>query len=87
MKELMGAILSQNHRRRQGVAQGARAPTIEIPPTTKVCQKSLVSSFSVSFSILAYNSTRVQQYLKIILTTMEAQRTLLLQFLPTNLNV
>ena len=36
MKELNGAILSQNHRRRQGVAQGARAPSIEMPAMTKI---------------------------------------------------
>ena len=61
MKELKGMILSQNHRRSQGVAQGARAPSIEMLPMTKIYQKNLVSSFSVSFSIFAYNSTRVQQ--------------------------
>ena len=36
MKELKGAILSQNHWRSKGVAQGARAPLIEMPPMTKV---------------------------------------------------
>ena len=36
MKELKGAILSQNHRRSQGVAQGARAPSIGMPPNTKI---------------------------------------------------
>ena len=62
MKEhIRGAILSQNHWRSQEVAEGARAPSIKMPPMTKICQKSLVSSFSVSFSIFAYNSTRVQQ--------------------------
>ena len=61
MKELMGTILFQNHRRNQGVAQGARAPLTEMPPMTKIWQKSLVSSFSVSFSIVADNSTRLQQ--------------------------
>ena len=61
MKELKGAILAQNHRRSQGVAQGTRAPSIEMPPMTKACQKSLVSSFLVSFSNFAYNSTLVQQ--------------------------
>ena len=62
MKELIkGVILSQNHRRSRGVAKGTRAPSIEMPPMTKICQKSLVSSFSVSFSIFAYISTRVQQ--------------------------
>ena len=62
VKELKGAILSQNHRRSQGGGgggQGARATTIEMPPMTKICQKDFVSSFS--FSIFAYNSTRVQQ--------------------------
>ena len=54
MKELnRGAILSQNHWRSRGVAEGTRAPTIEMPAMTKICQKRLVSSFSVSFSILA----------------------------------
>ena len=61
MKELRGAILSQNHWRSQGVAEGIGAPSIKMPPMTKICQKSLVSSISVSFSIFAYNSTRVQQ--------------------------
>ena len=36
MKELRGAILSQNRRRSQGLAQEARAPSIEIPPVTKI---------------------------------------------------
>ena len=31
MKELKGAILSQNHSEARGVAQGARAPSIEMP--------------------------------------------------------
>ena len=62
MKELIrGAILSQNHWRSQGMAEGIRAPLIKMPPMTKICQKSLVSSFSVSFSFFAYVSTRVQQ--------------------------
>ena len=62
MKELIrGAILSQNHRRSQRVAEGTRAPLIKMPIMTKICQKSLVSLFSVSFSIFAYISTRVQQ--------------------------
>ena len=43
------------------VAQGARALLFETPPATKIYQKNLVSSFSVYFSIFAYNSTRVQQ--------------------------
>ena len=45
----------------KGVAQGARASLIEMPPMTKIWQKNLVSSFSVSFGIFAYNSTHVQQ--------------------------
>ena len=50
MKELnRGAILSQNHWRSRGVAEGTRAPTIEMPAMTKICQKRLVSSFSVLF--------------------------------------
>ena len=62
MEELIrGAILSQNHWRSQGVAEGTRPPLIEMPPMTKICQKSLVASFSVSLSIFAYISTRVQQ--------------------------
>ena len=62
MKELIReAILSQNHWRSQGVAEGTLAPLIKMPPMTQICQKSLVSSFSVSFSIFAYISTRVQQ--------------------------
>ena len=61
MKELIrGAILSQNHWRSQGVAEGTRAPLIKMSLMTKICQKSLVSSFSVSFSIFAYISTSVQ---------------------------
>ena len=61
MKELIrGAILFQNHWRSQGVAEETRAPLI-MPTNDKICQKSLVSSFSVSFSIFAYINTRVQQ--------------------------
>ena len=59
MKELKGAILSPNYRLTQGVDQGTRAPSIEMQPMTKVRQKKLVSSFLVSFSIFAYDSTRV----------------------------
>ena len=36
MKELKGAILSQNHRQSQGVAQGARASSIEMQPITQI---------------------------------------------------
>ena len=35
MKELKGAILSQNHRRSQGSGPGVRAPSIELPPMTQ----------------------------------------------------
>ena len=89
MKELIrGAILSQNHRRSQGLAEGTRAPLIKMPSMTNICQKSLVSSFSVSFSIFAYISTRVQQSLTINnIDDQGARRTPLIQFFPTNLNV
>ena len=41
MKKLNGAILSQNHRRSQGSGpggwpSGARDPSIEVPPMTKI---------------------------------------------------
>ena len=39
MKELKGAILSQNHWRIQGVALAAQAPPIEMPPMTKKIDK------------------------------------------------
>ena len=61
MKVLKGTILSQNFWRSQGGGPGGPALSIETPPMTKIYQKNLVSSFLVSFSILAYNSTRVQQ--------------------------
>ena len=44
MQELKGAILSQNHWRSQGgdpLTQGARAPSIEMPPMTKFDKKAL----------------------------------------------
>ena len=89
MKELIrGAILSQNCRCSQGLAQEARAPLIKMPPMKNIRQKSLVSSFSVSFSIFAYISTRVQQSLKINhIDNQGARRTPLIPFFPTNLNV
>ena len=88
MTELEGAILSQNHRRSQGVARGARALSIEMPPMTKIWQNSRVSSFSVFFSIFAYTSTRVQQYSTINnIDEQMARRTPLIQFFPTNSNV
>ena len=36
MKELKGAILSQNHRRSQGGGPGGPGPAIEMPPITKI---------------------------------------------------
>ena len=58
-KELKGAILFQNLRCSQLGGTGDRNQNATYEK--KFCQKSLVSSFSVSFSILAYNSTLVQQ--------------------------
>ena len=89
VKELIrGAILSQNHWRSHGVAEGTWAPLIKMPPMTKICQKSLVSSFSVSCVIFAYIRTRVQQQLTINnIDDQGARRTPLIKFFPTNLNV
>ena len=62
MKELTrGAILSQNHWHSQGVAEGTQAHLIKMPPMTKICQKSLVSSCqfllaSLRTSVHAYNN-------------------------------
>ena len=62
MKELIGgAIFSQNHWRSQGVAEGTQGPLNQNATNDKICQNSLVSLFSVSFSIFAYIITRVQQ--------------------------
>ena len=36
MKELKGAILSQNHWRTQGGGPGGPGPLIEMPPMTKI---------------------------------------------------
>ena len=81
MKELKGTILCQNHKRCQGVAQGARAPSIEMPPMTKICQKTLFLHCQFFFSILAYNSTRVQQQLTINnIDNQRARRTPLILF-------
>ena len=65
MQKFKGAIFSQNHRRSQEGGQRSSEPPIEMPPMTKIRPKSRVFSFSVSFSIFAYNSTRVLQYLTI----------------------
>ena len=60
MKELKGAILSQNHKRIQGGGPGARAPSIETPPMTKFNKKALFLHFhfflaSLRTALLAYN--------------------------------
>ena len=61
-KDLKGAILFQNLRCSQLGGTGDPGPLNQnVTYEKKFCQKSLVSSFSVSFSILAYNSTLVQQ--------------------------
>ena len=65
MQELKGAILSQNHWRSQGDDPGGPGPLNQNATNDKIWQKSLVSSFSVSFSIFACNSTRAQQHLTI----------------------
>ena len=61
MKELRGAILSQNHWRSLGVAEGTRAPSMKMPPMTKICQKTLFLHFqfllaSLRTTVHAYNS-------------------------------
>ena len=65
MQELKGAILSQNHWRSQGgdpLTQGARAPSIEMPPMTKFDKKALFLDFqfllaSLLATVHAHNST------------------------------
>ena len=61
MTEFKGAILSQNHRRSQGGGPVGPGPLNLNATMDKNLTKKLVSSFSVSFSIFAYNSTRVQR--------------------------
>ena len=62
MKELKGAILSQNHRRSQEGGPGGVGPLNRNATNDKILtKKSFVSSFSVSFSIFAYKSTCAQQ--------------------------
>ena len=88
MKELKGAILSQNHRRSQGGGPGGPGPLNCNATNDKNLTKSLVSSFSVSFCVFAYNNTRVQQLLtKNNIADQGAGRTSLIQFFPTNLNM
>ena len=60
-KNFKGAILSQTHRRSQGGGTGGPGPLNWNATNDKILTKSLVSSFSVSFSNFVYNSTRVQQ--------------------------
>ena len=62
MKELKGAILFQNHTRSQGGGPGGPGPLHRNATNDEILQKkNLVCSFSVSFSIFAYNSTHVLQ--------------------------
>ena len=61
-------LIDLSHRSSKGAARDP-SPPIEMPQMIKMSQKSLVSSVSVSFSIFAYNSTRIQQQLTIVLTT------------------
>ena len=66
MKEIKGAILSQNHKRNQEGGPGGPGPlNRNATNDTNLTKKSLVSSVSVSFGIFAYNTTRLQQYLTI----------------------
>ena len=55
------AILSQNHWRSQGVAEGTRAPFIKMSPMTKFVKKALFLHFqfflaSLRTSVQAYSS-------------------------------
>ena len=60
-KELKDAILFQNHRRSQGDGPGGLGPLNQNATNNKnLTKKPCFFSFS-SFSILAYNSTHVQQ--------------------------
>ena len=81
MKELMGAILSQNQRRRQG--GGPRGPghlNWNATNDKNLTKKPYFFIF-ISFSIFAYNSTRVQQQLTINnINGQGARRTPLNQF-------
>ena len=62
MKELKGAILSQNHTRSQGGGQGGPGPlNRNATNDTNLTKKSLVSSFSVLF-LLASLRTTVHAY-------------------------
>ena len=81
MKELKAAILSKNHTRSQEGFPGGPGPINWNATNTKIWKKRLVSSFSVSFSIFAYNSTRVQLQLTINkIDDQWARRTLLKEF-------
>ena len=59
MKELKGTILSQNHRRSQGGGPGARAPSIDMTPMTKIYQKNFFLHFQF---LLASLGTTVRVY-------------------------
>ena len=61
IKESKGTILSQSHRRSQGGGTGAWAPSIEMPPMTKIYQKNLFLHFQFLLASLPTVSTRVQQ--------------------------
>ena len=61
MKELRGGILSENHWRSQGVAEGIRAPSIKIHQWQKFVKKALFLHFqfllaSLRTTVNAYNS-------------------------------
>ena len=88
MKVLKGVILSQSHRRSQRGGPEGPDPLKWNATNDTNLTKSLVFSFSVSFSIFAYNSTRVQQFLTINnIDDQGAWRTPLIQLFPTNLSV
>ena len=61
MKELKGAILSQNHRRSQGGGPEGPGPLNRNATNDTNLTKKPFLHLPVSFSIFEYNSTRVQQ--------------------------
>ena len=89
MKELKDAILPQNQRRSQGGGPGGPGPLNRNATNDKnLTKKPCFFIFSVSFSIFACNSTRVQQQLTINnIDDQGARRTPLIQFFPTDLKV
>ena len=60
-ERIKSATLSQNHRRSQGGGTGGLRPLNRNATNDKNLTKNLVSSFPVSFSIFAFNSTGVRQ--------------------------